>query len=241
MVLATGCSKDESNNNLSSIAIVSQIINPTTAIISSNIYNNKNITQYGVVWSTEGNPTTELSTKNIIDNTTGEFSNFEIEISGLIINKTYYLRTFIIKDNLTIYSDEISFTTPSLFYKGEYYQGGLICFIDGSGEHGLIVSKEDLGEADSQTSAISMCNNFVSDGYDDWYLPGKAEWQNLYSGAWALKFAHENLNVSELWYWMAFDYVNKNQVSIRLETVLVNVNGSNRYLNWRQVRAFRSF
>jgi hypothetical protein len=89
----------------------------------------------------------------------------------------------------------------------ERFGGGIVFYVDESGEHGLIVAEEDasseakwgcsetllpgasgveLGTGQANTSAIvaacsdtafaaQIADNFVLDGFDDWYLPSKEE------------------------------------------------------------------
>lgn len=88
---------------------------------------------------------------------------------------------------------------------GDTYQGGIIFWLDGSGEHGLIAEPTDVaterwfnnssfmpygnargiysGEINTEllvncsieTKAAVYCYNKVSDGYSDWYLPSLDE------------------------------------------------------------------
>lgn len=66
---------------------------------------------------------------------------------------------------------------------GENYGGGIVFYVDGSGHHGLVVAKTDMPGSSSGRhegeltwyDANVFCNNLVSNGYSDWFLPN--EWQ----------------------------------------------------------------
>jgi hypothetical protein len=97
---------------------------------------------------------------------------------------------------------------------GQFYQGGYITYIDTTGQHGLIISKEisktypwcaqfmlcdsiggtktGMGTGSANTiiivshkkdtgyNAADICNNFESNGYNDWYLPSRDELRQVY-------------------------------------------------------------
>jgi len=110
---------------------------------------------------------------------------------------------------------------------GDSYAGGIIFYIDNSGQHGLVCAASDqslgqwgcykteiggtsksLGTGQANTSVIvnscseagiaaRLCNDLVLNGYDDWFLPSKDELNEMYV----------NLNLNGLgdftsyWYW----------------------------------------
>jgi len=71
---------------------------------------------------------------------------------------------------------------------GDEYGGGIVFFVDGTGEHGLIAAKEDLRGHSSGgqegrfvwLDAKAACHDFVSNGYSDWFLPNKEQLNQLY-------------------------------------------------------------
>ncbi len=68
--------------------------------------------------------------------------------------------------------------TPK-FAIGQLYQGGYIFYLNGTGDHGLIVYFKDLPNLNWE-SAQKKCSNFKSEGYDDWRLPTKDELNRIY-------------------------------------------------------------
>ena len=65
------------------------------------------------------------------------------------------------------------------FAIGQLYQGGYIFYINGAGDHGLIVYFKDLPNLNWE-AAQKRCANFKSEGYDDWRLPTKDELNRIY-------------------------------------------------------------
>jgi hypothetical protein len=74
--------------------------------------------------------------------------------------------------------------TPKI---GDSYGGGIVFYIDNTGQHGLIVSKTSVtGHSSAKEEAVFtwydanvVANAFV-DGYSDWVLPNKEQLHQLY-------------------------------------------------------------
>ncbi len=101
--------------------------------------------------------------------------------------------------------------TPSTFQLGDTYGGGVIAYLDETGQHGLIVAPADIAQApqgcfgtwingtsgavgagQSSTNAIlavcstpgiaaRLCDEYVLNGFTDWYLPTVGEMQLCYN------------------------------------------------------------
>ena len=71
---------------------------------------------------------------------------------------------------------------------GDNFGGGVVYYVDGSGQHGLIASKTDLrghsyGKDEglfTWNDAKTGCNKLVSNGYRDWFLPNLWQLNQLY-------------------------------------------------------------
>lgn len=92
-------------------------------IVTSN--GGSTVTERGVVWSTSPSPTVSLSTKTSDGNGTGSFSS---NVSSLILNIKYYVRSFATNSIGTGYGNEISFTTS--YAIGETGPAGGFIFYD---------------------------------------------------------------------------------------------------------------
>ena len=95
------------------------------------------VTARGVCWSTSQNPTID-DNKTTDGKGTGSFTS---KITGLNRKTLYYVRAYATNSAGTAYGEQKSFTPK--FALGEKYQGGIIAYIDNTGEHGLIAAKKD--------------------------------------------------------------------------------------------------
>lgn len=135
-VNTSGTSSNIATQSVSNIA-------PTTVqcggIITSD--GGASITARGVVWGTSTNPTIALATKTNDGTGVGTYISSP---TGLQPATTYYIRAYYTNANGTTYGNQVSFTTISTFSIGQTYGGGTIFYIDNTGQHGLIVSPNDL-------------------------------------------------------------------------------------------------
>jgi hypothetical protein len=92
-----------------------------------------------------------------------------------------------------------SAATPQI---GDSYGGGVVFYVDGTGQHGLIAAKTDVtvnipGKEKAfftWYSAKVAANAFV-EGYGDWFLPNKEQLQQIYSHRFAL------VGIEGTYYW----------------------------------------
>lgn len=166
-----------------------------------------NIEDLGLCYSTSSMPTLE-DVKVLADN--GE-SVFSLKITDLQPGTTYFVRSFATNSVGTSYGNEVSFTTlEGSLQLGYFFEGGIIFYLDETGEHGLICATEDqtsvewgcrnqfitgtsaeignglqntnniLAQCNSTISAAKVCADLVFNEYDDWFLPSKDELNLIY-------------------------------------------------------------
>jgi hypothetical protein len=63
---------------------------------------------------------------------------------------------------------------------GDYHEGGIIFYLDYSGQHGKVVAEENLGKF-FWKEAKRRCENLVLNNYSDWYLPTKEDLEMMYN------------------------------------------------------------
>jgi hypothetical protein len=107
-------------------------------------------------------------------------------------------------------------------YIGEFYGGGIIFWLSPDGQHGLILSLDDVissttwsnvttnaansndmydglansnvivAQASHTTSAAKYCLDYVSGGFDDWFLPANVQLNLVYQSAYTLNYVLAN-------------------------------------------------
>jgi hypothetical protein len=194
------------------VVITSQVTNigSTNATSGGNVTSDGGefVTARGVCWSTTSEPTT--ADPHTIDGSgTGTFASY---LTGLTENTLYYVRAYATNSVGTAYGNEVSFTTlqVGVHYIGESFGGGIIFYLDGTGQHGLISSMYDqglaewgcygtyiggtanvIGSGQANTTAIingcsqagtaaRICDELVLNGYSDWFLPSLDELYEMY-------------------------------------------------------------
>ena len=116
-------------------------ITQTTATSGGNITDDGGtaITERGICYSTNPDPTT-ADTKITSGIGTGSFT---ADMSGLTPSTDYYVRAYAINSTGTAYGNEVSFTSTATFVIGQSYAGGIIFYINGSGQGGLVAAPSD--------------------------------------------------------------------------------------------------
>jgi len=112
-----------------------------TAISGGNVTNDGGgaVVSRGVCYSTSHSPTL-LS--DFVESGSGTGS-FGANIAGLNPGTTYYVKAFATNSAGTAYGNEVSFVTAPLLKIGLSYQGGVIFYLDGTNQHGMLAAPSD--------------------------------------------------------------------------------------------------
>jgi hypothetical protein len=120
-----------------------ETIASTTSVCGGNITNDGGapIINKGLVWSTNPMPTI-LDDSISCGANTGSFTNL---IKGLSPNTTYYIRAFASNLAGLSYGNQVVFNTISsnAIAVGQFQQGGIVFYVDASGQHGLVAASSD--------------------------------------------------------------------------------------------------
>jgi len=89
--------------------------------------------------------------------------------------------------NVMLNSAALSVELPKIVLKpslsqlkvGDSYGGGIIIYVDASGQHGLIATAKDVATASNWYDAKMICNEFLN-GYGDWCLPNKQQLNQIF-------------------------------------------------------------
>jgi uncharacterized protein (TIGR02145 family) len=158
---------------LSTLAIGN--VTGNTATSGGNITNDggTNITQRGVVWSTNPNPTTA---NNFTNNGIG-MGSFTSNLTGLISNTTYYIRAYATNSAGTAYGNQLSVTTTG--------GGNGIVSTPGAGVtfDGYTYPSIVLGNGQEWT-AENLRTTKYANGDVIPIVTNAVQWENLITGAW---------------------------------------------------------
>jgi PKD repeat protein len=187
-------------------------ITSSTAIGGGNIITDggSSISQRGVCWSTSPNPT-------LADGFTSDGIGegiYNSSIQNLTPFTTYYVRAYATSNLGTTYGDQLTFKTTKFCESGkcigDTFQGGLIANLLTPGEngydpnvpHGFIVALEDQSTNSNWGSAHTICNDLVLNGYSDWYLPERGQFQSILNNV----YLNGLINISPKVYWTSNEY-----------------------------------
>jgi len=219
------------------------------------------VTARGVAYGTVQNPTTANSTTS---NGTG-IGAFTSTLSGLTASTLYYVRAYATNSVGTAYGNEVSFTTNLTI--GTNYAGGIIFYIDSTGQHGLVCAPNDffgryeygcwgtdilgtsalIGSGQSNTELIlSGCSTrpIAASVCDTLVLNGYSDW--FLPSSDELNLMYSNLHLQNIggfsndWYWASTQSPYGPHAAYHM--LFTNGFGHHNHKDFNQkVRAIRSF
>ena len=237
-------------------------VTPSNALVTGEVISDggdQNTTR-GFCYSTISNPTISNDT-TMNGSGLGVFTEM---LQNLTPSTTYYFRAYATNSAGTSYGSELSFTTDSIRI-GSNYAGGIVFYVDSTGQHGLVCAPSDqggfqwgcvgadimgtseaIGAGQSNTNLIlsgcsdrpiaaSVCDDLVLNGHNDWYLSSNQELILMYQNL----RTHNVGNFSNEWYRSSSQFNSVDDWGVHFNfgyvTNLGKANGS--YL----VRAVRAF
>jgi hypothetical protein len=236
-------------------------INVMTATSGGNISSDGGsvVTARGVCWSTTINPTTANS--HTTDGTgTGTFVS---NLTGLNGTTLYYVRAYVTNIAGTAYGNQVSFTTLTGYYIGQSYGGGIIFYIDGTTQHGLIAAPSDqstgaqwgcyqtliggtssaIGTGQANTTAIitgCATTGIAAQICDVLVLNGYSDWYLPSKDELNQMYIQKNVigGFADTWYWTSTEYSSTLSWYQLFDSGIQN--GVDKYFT-PNVRAIRSF
>lgn len=142
MIISQGCKKKKFPEvTTQTVTEITKTTATTGGIVTSD--GGTPVTARGVCYGVAPYPTIN----NFITENGSGTGSFTSSLEHLSFNTTYYLRAYATNETGTAYGESVVFyTTNSDFYIGMEYQGGIIFYLDFSGEHGLICTDTDQGK-----------------------------------------------------------------------------------------------
>lgn len=83
---------------------------------------------------------------------------------------------------------------------GKEKLGGMIVSADEKGEHGLVISLEDLSTEADWKNAKTLCESYSNNSFEDWRLPTKSEMEMIYKNLSPMSINLKN-NLEDTYYW----------------------------------------
>jgi hypothetical protein len=151
-----------------------------SVIVGGNITNDggSSIVLRGVCYSTTPNP--NMGNMRTEDGAGVGF--FSTILRNLSPSTTYYVRSYAKNSNgVVVYGDVVSFSTTTNLFIGASHAGGIIFYLDSTGQHGLVCAPINQNSTPYQVWANSICEDLILNGYSDWYLPDFNHFQLMYN------------------------------------------------------------
>ena len=220
------------------------------------------ITDRGICYNTTPSPTV-LNHK--ISGETGS-GIFSVSLTGLTSGTTYYVRAYAVNSAGTAYGNEINFKTGAAITIGSQFEGGIIFYLDRTGNHGLIAALSDqssnakwgcsgssipaseatnIGSGSGNTiSIVSSCSatGTAARICSDYSTNGYNDWYLPAKDELDLIYTNLKKNniggFSDKDYWSSSQESNKNSWSQSFSSGKASAKNKNTSLNVRAIRSF---
>jgi len=165
-----------------------------------------NITQKGICWGTNPNPTVA---DNISPMGSGEdaFSN---EVTDFAWTTTYYVRAYAVNSLGLSYGNQQTFTTlDATYHVGDFHGGGIVFHVNPDGLHGKVIALSDLPGSGTFAEMSAVVSNYTYGSYSDWSFPSTPDWEEIGSNISLLSDAlteNGGSQFSGICYWTAQGY-----------------------------------
>ena len=170
----------------------------------------------------DGDLTSSIVTTGVVNTSIEGNYIITYTVSDTSGNTATATRQVIVEENLAI---------------GDSYQGGIIAYIDSTGQHGLIAATADHNGSLTWFPAMSYCAalKVTVDGsiYYDWYLPNLSELYQLYLNKAAIG------GFTDYFYWSSTEYDNNG--AWRRSFISGQAYTGNQQVDTYNVRAVRAF
>ena len=139
------------------------------------------------------------------------------------------------EENASLQAELDCYENPQI---GDYCFGGIVFYVDSTGQHGLVAGLEDLQVTYQWDSAVQGALDYESNGFDDWYLPSIDELELIYN-----TIGHGGLegNIGSFetaFYWSSSDDSNYSSWGVVFGNGYTASNDNNNLGRVRVIRAF---
>ena len=137
-------------------------VTATTAISGGTIASNvTTVSARGVCWNTSPSPT--IANSHTSDGTSN--GTFVSNVTGLTSGMPYFIRAYYTDGSSnTFYGEEYSFTTGTPKVVGDALAGGIIIYVDPTGQHGIVGALVDQGSGVPWGTCATSLNIGIAQG-----------------------------------------------------------------------------
>ena len=121
---------------------------------------------------------------------------------------------------------------------GDFALGGIVFYVDETGQHGLVAAMEDLPNTYEWVTAAQATINSESEGYNDWYLPSSDELQEMCNTIHSSALEGNILGFVNNSYWSSSNIDGNSAFQVHFNSCEILVAGKNFSFRVRPIRSF---